>query len=210
MNNIKILSIFAVSLSAVAIVVLGYSSFASAETVRGHDSFFSRVANILAIQEEDLDNAFMQAREEHIEEMLASGEITEEQASRMLEEEGVHRFGPKMRHRRGGFHTEESKVEMLEFLGVDESSMREFRGSGKTLLEIAEEQGIGQTQIEEFLKGQILENLESTFGEDKITQEEYDEKVSKVDEFVWDILNRTREWARENHKFDRIADQIER
>ncbi len=138
----KVLLVLAavLTLSVGVIAVVG----AGAQEGTGDRSFLGRVAEKLGISEDQLTTAVKDSQTDIINEKLAAGEITQEQADRMKQRiaEGDVHFGDGLRHgHRGGGHWCSIGGRLVEetatILGVEPSVVADGLQSGKSLAEVA-------------------------------------------------------------------------
>jgi len=82
-----LIGLLALSLGGLAagLVLAQGDGMDAADTVPSSESLLGRVAAILGIEETDLEAAFQQAHEQRIDEAVAEGRLTEEQAAQMKE-----------------------------------------------------------------------------------------------------------------------------
>jgi len=139
-----------------------------------HKNIFAKVAEVLDISEDDLTDAFKTVRTEEVYDALENGDITDEQAERMLKgiENGQFFRGKKGRKPNPQINHEE----LAKFLNLDEDSLKELLvEEEKSLLEIATDQGISEDNLVDYLYEQGIDRLDQALANDKISQEKYDE-----------------------------------
>ena len=148
------------------------------------------IASKLGVETEDLDTAMQEAHQEMIEQAVADGSITQEQADRMLSraEDGLP-FG-KMGHRGGrgrGISLGLNQADALaEKLGLSLDELQEKLSAGETLSEIAEAQGVDLEEVQEALSAEKLEaqkaNIQQAVEDGKMTQEQADWMLQGIDQ----------------------------
>jgi len=191
-----------VVMGVVALVALAASAavLAQGPTVPGSSGWFGRrpdvggiasyfeqvreaVASKLGVTTDELDQARTEARQEVIEQAVVDGEITQEQADRMLSDEhlgerGRGRFGPGMG---AGFADEEAHYAALaKVLGMTVEELEAELADGKTLRNLAEEQGVDMDSIWDALKDAREAALEQAVEEGRLTQEQADRMLAQA------------------------------
>ena len=123
---------------------------------------------------------------------LADGTITQEQADRMLEriEEG-HGIG-KGRHGRGGKHgdhagagiidREAMKAVTAQALNMSVAELDAAKEAGQHLPEIAEAQGVEMTVVEAAMKAEATRQVNQAVVDGTITQEQADQILERIEE----------------------------
>jgi hypothetical protein len=162
--------------------------------------FREAVANILGVTVDEYDAAVEQAQDQVVDEALEEGWLTEDQAERMRErmDEGL---GPRgmdkgfMGPREGltgrggdsllGMIAEELDMSVRDLVAELED------GDGKTLAEVASENGVDAEAIAENYLAQLEEDLTQAVADGKITQNQADWMLQQATESVPDQLNST-------------------
>jgi polyhydroxyalkanoate synthesis regulator phasin len=162
--------------------------------------FREAVANILGVTVDEYDAAVEQAQDQVVDEALEEGWLTEDQAERMRErmDEGL---GPRgmdkgfMGLREGfmgrggdsllGMIAEELDMSVRDLVAELED------GDGKTLAEVASENGVDAEAIAENYLAQLEEDLTQAVADGKITQNQADWMLQQATESVPDQLNST-------------------
>jgi polyhydroxyalkanoate synthesis regulator phasin len=138
----------------------------------------------LGLTEEDVREAV----EAVIEEKVADGTLTQEQADRMMEwldreaPLGIGNLGMSMANlgmRMGRFAIPEH---LCDLLGLTPEELREELLDGKTLDEIMEEQGVDWEEIHEAMLAGLTEMLEEKVADGTLTQEQADRILDWVEE----------------------------
>lgn len=130
-------------------------------------SVFGRVAQILNINETDLDNAFKQAHEE---------------GYRMPGGRGGRGFGEGVK-----MNMKEHMQEVAEYLELSLSDIHSAHQEGKSLAMIAEEQGKSVDGLKELIKNKMITRI----NESNLSDERKEDLLAGVDEKVDDIINNT-------------------
>lgn len=191
----------------VALAALGAGAVMASEEDGEGRTFLDRVAEKLGIETGTLEQAIRDARSDQIEEALAEGDITEEQAQRLrewLEEfefDGGHPFG--FGRRWGGPHTILACVRGVGFglLPADDGGLAEFLGmtqeelkdalaeDGATLAGVAEAQGKSRDEVKDFLLQNADERLSEAVADGDITQAQADRCLEELDQAVERLLD---------------------
>ena len=183
-------------LAAVAALGVGLIAVAAAGAQEGEDgpvqSFLGRVADKLGITEEQLSTAVTDVRLEVIDEKLAAGEITEEQAVEMRERAESGEFGlrpgdhPRPGHCRAGGHLVEATARIL---GIEPQKVMAGLQQGKSFVEIAAENGMGEDEYKAALTEAFETKLAQLVEQGRITEEEAREKLARFTEYLDKIIN---------------------
>jgi hypothetical protein len=183
---------------AVAIAALAGGGAAIASTQlggeAGEQAILQDAAKRLGVEPSELSEALEQAYLDRIDEAVAAGELTEEQAERLKERIeagdvplvgvpafGLHRFhdgGPLFR----GLEAAAS------YLGLDEAALREQLAGGKTLAEIAQEQGKSVEGLEQALLDAAEERLAAAVEDGRLTESQKDEMLERLSERIDELV----------------------
>jgi len=151
----------------------------------------SRLAENLGISLEELQAAVRQTGLDIVDEKVADGTITEEQAARIREriENGEFPFFGRPQHRPhlGGYLGEE----LAKFLGITTDELRDARQNEQSLAQIAEANGKSRQEVIDFLVGQFEEGLATKVEDGKIDQARADELLAKFQERVEELVDQT-------------------
>lgn len=160
------------SLSGVGILALDSSS---AQEEENRPNILERVAEILGIQEEQLQDAFTTAASEGIDERVEAGQLDEEKAAEMKErlEENGFQFGPKHGKRGHKQHSPEHEEAVAEFLGISIEELEQAKEEEKRMPELLEEAGKTEEELKAFMQERFGdERPEGREGEADRPQEE--------------------------------------
>jgi hypothetical protein len=160
--------------------------------------FRETIADILGITVEKYDAAVQQAQDQVTDEALAEGWLTEEQAERMRERMdpgfGMRGMGKGFIGPRGGFMGRggDSLIGMIaEELDMSMQDLCAELQDGKSLAEVASENGVDAQAIADAYLSQLEENLTQAVEDGKITQKQADWMLEQATESVQDQLNNT-------------------
>lgn len=133
----------------------------------------------------EVQAAMEAAHQEAVQEALAAGTITQEQADQMLE----RGFGKRGHGRHGGkgglLRTEEARAEMKETLagalGITVEELEAARESGQRLSEIAEANGVDMADVEATMKDAAKAQITQAVEDGTITQEQADQMIERLE-----------------------------
>jgi hypothetical protein len=159
------------------------------------DHYLDTLAGNLGISREQLDAALRQTGLDLLDEAVADGRITEEQAAEAREriESGEGLFPFKGHHRGGfghGFKVGANLEEVAEFLGVERDVVIEGLSNDQSLAQIAEANGTSRDALVAFLTEQVTERVSEALADGQITQERADEILANSDERINDLVDR--------------------
>ena len=95
-------------------------------------------------------------------------------------------YGMQMGQNQGSMSTN-----VTEFLGISQEDLQTARQSGKSLVQIATENGKSEQALVDYVIGQRSEWLNQLVSDGRITQEQADQRIQQMTEQVKENLNRT-------------------
>ncbi|MFC7679409.1 hypothetical protein [Paenibacillus sp. GCM10028914] len=104
-------------------------------------------------------------------------------ADKLIDNKGGWHHSPKRRHGRL-VHADE----LAAILKVTPDQLKEYLHSGKTLANIANENGVSVKSVIDQQVKAITDHLDHRLAEGKLSQEQYAERKAKVKEFVTDFV----------------------
>jgi len=122
----------------------------------------------LGLSQEDVKEAM----EAVLEEKVADGTLTQEQADRMMEW-----LDGEVGMRMGDFGMFE---DICELLGLSPEEFREQLRGGKSLAEILEEQGVDEEELHEAILAGVTERIEEKVADGTLTQEQADRILGRM------------------------------
>ena len=174
---------------AAAVAVLGLAAVAiggavtSAQDGEGPiGSFLSKVADKLGVSEDELKVAIEEARDETIDEAVAEGRLTEEQAERLRE--GGFPFHRRLH--RAGSHILAAAADLLEM--EKDELVAELR-EGNSLADVAAAQGIGVDGFKAQLQAEVQADIDAKVADGTITQEQADRLSEGLEKRIDNIVN---------------------
>jgi hypothetical protein len=180
------------------VTALGVALFAvaGARAQEGEDEgpvrdFVGRLAEKLGISEDELTTAVKEVELEMIDEALADGRITEEQAAEMRERvaSGELRF-PGRGHPGARCFLAGRIVDVsAEVLGIERSEVIDGLQDGQSLAQIAEGHGISVDEFKAELTGTVESNLAEKVEEGYVTQERADRMLGRFTNNLDRVIN---------------------
>jgi hypothetical protein len=209
MSIFKSRKILAATVAGLAVTGGVGAGIAASQDDSRASSFFDSVAKHLGISSQELEDATRAAAIDQVDAAVADGRLTEEQAeelkSRIESGEmppffgpGMFFGGPKGDGERGfgfgfgpglGFHFGEKLDAAAEFLGITEEELREALRSGKSLAELAEENGKSVDELKKALLAEAETRLDEAVADEKLTREQADRILERLREGIDDLVN---------------------
>lgn len=172
----------AVAVLGLATVAIGGAITSAQEGDGPIGSFLSKVAEKLGVGEDELKGAIEEARTETIDEAVAEGRLTEEQAER-LKERGFP-FNRRL-HRAGG-HILVAAAGVLE---MERNDLVAELKDGNSLAEVAEAQGMSVDGFKAQLLAEVQADIDAKVADGTITQEQADRLSEGLEERIDNIVN---------------------
>ena len=177
---------------AAAVVVLGLAAVSIGGVVTSAQegdgsigSFLAKVADKLGISEEELETALDEARTETIDEAVAEGRLTEEQAERARESG----FPLRTRFRGAGEHKGYVIEAAAQVLSMSQEELKDELKDGSSLAEVVEAQGMTVDDFKAELLIQLQALLDSDVADGTLTQEQADNIFGCAEEKIDSILS---------------------
>lgn len=191
------------------VAMLGAAAYAQDDEGSPFDfgaRFREAVAKALGLTVDEYDAAVKEAHEQAVDEAVTEGKLTEEQAERMRErmEQAPSAWGQGKGFRaphgegfrapRGGFRGRVGGSPIgvaAEVLGMTAGDLMAEIQDGRSIAEVAEEQGVALEAITEAYEKQVGEALNQAVQNGRITQEQADSMLEHAEEMVPEMLNNT-------------------
>jgi hypothetical protein len=151
---------------------LGVDQVALQEALDSGQKFHEFLAE-QGIDKEAVHEKMKAAHEAKLQELVASGEITQEQADRRLENKGEHK------KQRGQKRPGPERV--AEVLGLDVEQVKADLEAGKTMKEILQANGLDRESVHEKMEAAHEARLSEQVAAGEITQEEADARRERHD-----------------------------
>jgi hypothetical protein len=161
--------------------------------------FREAIAGILGISVEEYDAAVEQAQDQVVDEALAEGWLTEEQAELLQQRmDRAPGFGmPDMgkgfgRSGHGMMGREDNLLSIAaDKLGMELTDLLTELQDDKSIADVAEEKGVDTQVIVDAYLAQVKENLDEAVTAGRITQKQADYQLQQVEQRVTDQLDKT-------------------
>ena len=172
----------AVAVLGVAAVAIGEAATSAQEGNGPIGTLLGKVAAKLGVTESELQTAIDEARTETIDEAVAEGRLTEEQAERLREggfpfHRGLHRAGRHILDAGAGV------------LGMEKDDLVAELREGNSLADVAAAQGIGVDDFEAQLLAEVQADIDAKVADGTITQEQADRLSEGLEERIDNIVN---------------------
>lgn len=167
-----------------------------------HERFRQTLAGILGISVEEYDSAVEQAQGQVLDEAVAEGWLTQDQADRMREHMGrAPGIGPRGMidrglggHGRGMGRWGTNLVSVAaDVLGMTQDDLLAELQGGKSIADVANERGVDPQAIADAYLAQFSVDLNQAVEEGRITQKQADWMLEQAETQVTDQLDST--WA---------------
>ena len=155
-------------------------------------------AKQLGVDPAKLSDALEQALENRIDQAVEDGALTEEQAEAMKRRVEADDFplfaGPQLGDpHRGGFGSHPRGIRDLDaaaaYLGVSEAALRESLEGGKTLADVAKENGKSVDGLVDAIVAAKTKELDEAVSAGRLTKAQRDEIVSGLASWTTDLVN---------------------
>jgi polyhydroxyalkanoate synthesis regulator phasin len=177
---------------AAAVAVLGLAAVAVGGVVTSAQegdgpigSFLAKVADKLGVSEDELKGAIEEAKIESIDEAVAEGRLTEEQAERARESG----FPLRARFRGAGEHKGYVIEAAAQVLDMSQEELKDELKDGNSLAEIVEAQGMTVDDFKAELLNQLQALLDSDVADGTLTQEQADRLSEGLEKRIDNIVN---------------------
>jgi polyhydroxyalkanoate synthesis regulator phasin len=179
---------------AAGVLVVNGAGAQEGDGERRGERFIAETAERLGVAPEELTTAMTGAQVEIIDEAVAEGRLTEEQAAKLRER--IEEYGPLSvvgrGHRDGKALCHGARLvtgAAAEVLGKEPAEVAEAVRSGESLAEQAAAQGMSVEEFKAALLDAIKSTLQAKVDEGKITQEQADRIVAGIEEHIDRIVN---------------------
>ena len=168
------------------------------ETLRSEFAAGKSIADIAAEQGIAIDTvvaALVADLEEHLNEHVADGSLTEDEAAEKLASaedrisEKVNEVPPTRDRNSGPRRGGQLPAAVLEMLGIDGPALREALSEGKSVADIAEENGVEIGDIVGALVDERAAHLAEHVADGSLTEDEAAEKLEAMEAKITELLN---------------------
>ena len=186
----------AVAVLGLATVAIGGAITSAQEGDGPIGTLLSKVADKLGVSEEELQTAFDEARDETIDEKVAEGLLTEEQAERLKERAAEGGLLFPRPSGEGGFHPRQGACQRgtglvieaaTQVLDMTKEELVEELKDGNSLAQVAEAEGVDEFEAE--LLEQVKVQLDEMVADDTITQEQADRIYQGIEDRIDRIVH---------------------
>jgi uncharacterized protein YidB (DUF937 family) len=190
--------------AAVALAV-GITGAAIAATKHGNSprneskAVISDAAKQLGIEPAKLSSALKKAVEDRIDAAVAAGRLTKAQGAELkqrIESNGFPLVAPPFGgpfdgpgHGHFGDHGLHGLDAAASYLGLSEDALRAKLESGKTLAQVAKDQGKSVEGLVAALKADLRQHLDRAVADGHLTQAEEDQILAQADQRLTDLVN---------------------
>lgn len=202
MSKLTSRTVLAATVAGLA-VAGGGAAVAASQTDSPASTFLDAVAGHLGISSDKLEDATRAAAIDQVDQALADGRITQEQAdemkSRIESGEAPLFLGPGVLGFRHGGPGHEGRGHHLlfgdklssaaEFLGLTEAELREQLRDGKTLAQVAEAEGKSVDGLEQAILDGAKSDLDEAVANERLTQEQADAIYERLQGSIDDLVN---------------------
>jgi hypothetical protein len=187
MTQIVVIGAFAALLAIGAGAAIAGGGFADQQT------FLNDVAQRLNVTPEQLKAALKGASDDQIDAAVAAGKITKAQGDAMKQraaQGGMPFFGGG-HHGGFGHHGAVSMTAVAGYLGLTEAELHTQLESGKTLAQLAKDNGKTVDGLERTITGEAKKSLDAAVTAGTITQAQADAMLTQLTAHVGDMVNGT-------------------
>ena len=181
--------------AVVAVLGLGAVALGGAVTsAQGDDgpvaTFLAKVAEKLGVSEDKLNTAVQEAQTEMIDEAVAQGRLTEEQAAQMKEGIAGGDFLFPFGGRDGGWPAGAGIPEAAaQVLGMTQDQVMQELRDGSSLAELAAAHGMSTEDFQAALLTQVRSQLDAQVADGKLTQDQADQEYQRIQDNIDSIVS---------------------
>lgn len=147
-----------------------------------YDSFVAKLAANLGLEQDKVTAALDATKKQMLDEAVQEGKLTQEQADKIAAQKGMCGFGFK--HKERLFDGHGLKIDGLAgILGLTEEQLKAEFEAGKKIEQIVTEHGLTMDQFYQKVLEMRKEAISKLVTEGKITQEQADKMLEKMERF---------------------------
>lgn len=194
MKRFKTRKTLAVAAAALVVVGGGGAALAAQGSSSPGQSFLDSVAKHLGISSQELEDATKAAAIDQVDQALADGRITEEQAQQFKDRiesgDAPPFFGPFFgRFPHPGIPLFGERLSAAaDYLGLAESELREKLNDGQTLAEVAKAEGKSVDGLEAAIVADATQRVDQLVEDGELTQAQADEMLERMKSHVDDLV----------------------
>ena len=183
----------------------GGAAVAASQSDSPASSFLDSVAKHLGISSQELEDATRAAAVDQVDQALADGHITQEQADELKERIESGAFPPFLGSGLFGFREHGpgdgadghhfffgAKLSAAaEYLGLTEVELREQLADGKSLADVAEAEGKSVDGLKQAMLAGAKTRLDDEVADERLTQEQADAIYERLESAIDELVNGT-------------------
>jgi uncharacterized protein YidB (DUF937 family) len=187
----------------VAAIAVGGTGAAIAATQIGSSpseeskAVLSDAAKQLGVQPDKLSAALKKALEDRVDAAVAAGRISKAEGSALKQRIESNDFplfappllGPGFRHFGFGHHVFPGLSAAASYLGLTESQLDSKLDSGKTLAQVAKDQGKSVDGLVAAMKADLKQKLDQAVADGRITKAQEDQALNDADQRLTNLVN---------------------
>lgn len=212
MSKLTSKTVLAATVAGLA-VAGGGAAIAASQTDSTRSSFLDSVAKHLGISSEKLEDATKAAAVDQVDQALADGRITQEQADELKARieagdfpgflgPGLFMFGHDGPGGPGHHILFGDKLSSAaEYLGLAETELREQLAAGKSLADVAEAEGKSVDGLEQAILDGAKSSLDEAVEAERLTREQADAIYERLQGSVDEIVNGSLRGLGFHHRF---------
>ena len=198
MKRILILGAAVAALAVGIVAVAGVGAQEGASEDKPVDHYLELLAGNLGVSVEELEGALTQSHLDLIDEKVADGTITAEEAAEIIEriESGEGRLFPPFGGRGHGGHGNMHRLHGLivensaEALGLEVDALKDELKAGNSLADVATAQGVDVEQFKIDVLAGVAADLDEKVADGSLTQEKADTVLEKITESIDRIVEK--------------------
>jgi hypothetical protein len=204
MSKLTSKTVLAATVAGLA-VAGGGAAIAASQTDSPASSFFDSVAKHLGISSQELEDATRAAAVDQVDQALAEGRITQEQADDLKERIESGDFPPFLGPGLFGFREHglgdgpdghhfffDAKLSAAaQYLGLTEAELREQLADGKSLADVAKAEGKSVDGLKEAMLAGAKSRLDEAVADERLTQEQADKIYEHLESAIDELVNGT-------------------
>ena len=151
-------------------------------------------AKQLGVEPSKLSAALKKAYEDRVDAAVADGTITKAEGNALkqrLEANGLPLVAPPLGFRHFGFHDHgpPGAAAAAKHLGLSESQLRAKLESGKTLAQVAKDEGKSVDGLVAALKADLMQKLDQAVSDGRLTKAQEQQILAEADQRLNDLVN---------------------
>jgi uncharacterized protein (DUF433 family) len=128
----------------------------------------------------EVQTALQAARAEMLQQAVADGSITQEQADQMLDRQSEPKGSGRVGKDKFGLDDTARQTTLAEVLGITVEELEEYLANGETIRTLVEELGLDIAEVQTALQAARAEMLQQAVADGSITQEQADQMLNHL------------------------------